>query len=553
MVAWWSLDDPAGATTVVDVGLPSANDGVPQPGAVVVFPPGGPMTVPGNLITTPADSALFFWGPNVLVEVPHHLDLDLAGADLTVDAWVGLLPGPWPAVRDDLHVYPVIDKLDLAGTGYAFYVEVESSCPSCPPIGQQPPPIGAASTTEIRLVLATGTGASLHFERSSPIYSGSGTILPFPTPPTALSPQPPPWLHVAVTVDRAAGAGRFHADGVHLVADDFVPVAGVGNTVPAWLGASRLFGGVHAPGYTEFTLNEIEVFDAALAPAAVQAIADADAGKCKPTAGPPSPTTTPTSSPAATSTATRTPTPTRTPTVTPTATRTATSTRTATATRSATPSAPPTSTPTATRTRTLTSTATATRTPTASRTATRTSTPTSTPTATATSLCPGAVCTPTHTVTRTPTSTATATRTPTRTASRTPTPPCFAEVCVHKFHDLNQNGILDMGEPGLPGWTIEFRDLGGNLVASVTTLAAGTICTGIGAPAVYVVGEILQGGWTRSFPPPPGTHGLTVDCAQLANLSFGNFVTGSSPPTFTPTATATRTRTPTPPIVPPVD
>ena len=346
MVAWWPLDEAAGSTTVVDIALPPANNGAPQPGPIQLFPPSGPgpATVAGNLITTPADSALYFYTPATYVAVPPSSDLNLANADLTIDAWVKPLPGPWSAGRDDLHVYPIVDKLNLAtNTGYAFFVQVRTTCPTCPPLGQQPPPGGAASTTEFRLALALGHGSGLTIYTSAPIYSGSGTVFPFPTPPSLLTPQPPGWIHATVTIDRGQQIGTFHLNGNHLASSDFVPLVGVDNADPLWIGGTRLYGTAYAPSFVEFTLNEIEVFDVALTPAEIQAIGSALAGKCKPT---PTPTATPTR----TTTATRTPT--RTPFATPTATRTAT----ATATSSRTPTR--TSTPTPSRTSSRTPTAT---------------------------------------------------------------------------------------------------------------------------------------------------------------------------------------------------
>lgn len=713
LVGWWPLDEPSGATTVVDIGLPPANHGVAQPGAI--GPSGaGPTSVAGNLLTTPPDGAFYHFTQNTYVQVPHSGDLALANADLTIDAWVKPLPGPWSAARSGLHVYTVADKLDLASnSGYAFYLQVQSSCPTCPPLPQQPPPGGAAAITEMRLVLALGTGSGLTIHASAPFYSGSGTIFPSPTPPSPLTPQPPGWTHVTVHVDRGQGLGQFYVNGSHLAGSDFAPVAGVNNTAPVWLGGTRLYGTAHAPGFSEFTLNEIEIFDAALTPADILGIAAANGGKCKPTPNP-----TPSATPTRTGTATATPTRTRTAT----ATRPPSPTATATATRTPACVTPPADmiawwtadnttadlsgngftgsffTPpgayTAGKVGAAFSfptipdfvqaspglnfagnfsidawirTTNAAQAPivdkrlnagsnsvgyylfvfggnlafllgdgqpelahvssgpaiadgtwhhvavTVDRTSmtggrlyvdgasvltfdpttrpgsiangfslrigqqwvsaiafqgaidevelfdralqgaevqaifqadaggkcktplpTRTRTPTVTRTATVT-----ATRTPTAPVTATPT--ASSTRTPTRTATRTPTP-CFGEVCVTKFHDRDGDGVQDANEAGLAGWTINLVD-GGMHVVPVVTGAQGTTCTGVPAPAVYTAAEVLQGGWTQTFPPPPGTHFFGIECGQLVNIAFGNMQIGMSTPTRTATATATRTAT----------
>ncbi len=151
----------------------------------------GPRASPATSSPRPADGALFFYTPATYVEVPHSTDLNLANSDLTIDAWVKPLPGPWSAGRDNLHVYPIVDKLNLAAnSGYAFFLRVRTSCPTCSP---QPPPSGAASTTEFRLALALGNGSAVTIYLSAPIYSGSGTVFPSPTPPSLLTPQPPGW------------------------------------------------------------------------------------------------------------------------------------------------------------------------------------------------------------------------------------------------------------------------------------------------------------------------------------------------------------------------
>lgn len=283
MIGWWPLDDPPGAMLVLDHGPAPFDHGVPQPMTVDPFPPNntGPASVAGNLVKSPADAAFFIYGPQHFAAVAHAAHFALAAADLTVDAWVSPLPGPLPAGRDALHIYPIVDKLDLAGnTGYAVYVESETICATCPPPPQQPPPTGSASTTTMQVVLVLGTGSGLSVHRSAPFYTGSGLVFPFPTPPSPLFPPSPGWTHAAVVVDRPAGSLLFYVNGVPLGGVVTVP-AGANNTVPLWLGASRLYGTALAPNFTEFSLNEIEIFNTALSAAEVQAIALSAGGKCR--------------------------------------------------------------------------------------------------------------------------------------------------------------------------------------------------------------------------------------------------------------------------------
>jgi hypothetical protein len=296
LVAWWPLDDAPGSTAVADIALPPPNTGQPQPGPIVASPPGGPRADAGNLLTAPADGAFFFYTPATFVEVPASVDLDLANADLTIDAWVKPLPGPWVAGRDSRHVYAVVDKLNLAAnTGYGFYVEVDVSCPGCP--AGPPPPGGSLSTMTMRLVLALGDGVTLQKQASVPFYSGSGNLHPSPTPADPLVPQPPGWVHVAVSVDRSQNDVAFFIGGNQL-GPSVAALPGVDNADPLRIGGTRLFGTVHAPNFIEFTLNEIEVFGSALAQGEIQAIAAAGAGKCKGAPiSTPTPSVTPTPSP----------------------------------------------------------------------------------------------------------------------------------------------------------------------------------------------------------------------------------------------------------------
>jgi hypothetical protein len=97
-----------------------------------------------------------------------------------------------------------------------------------------------------------------------------------------------------------------------------------------------------------------------------------------------------------------------------------------------------------------------------------------------------------------------------------------AEICVLKFNDLDGDGVQDAGEVGLPGWHVDILDAGGNAVTTLVTGPQGLMCVGVPAPAPYTVAEVLQPGWSQTFPALPGTHTVTVAPGQLLNLSFGN-------------------------------
>jgi len=115
MVAWYPLDEQAGATTVQDIAaapFSTINDfGNTQPGPVQS---GGPMAVVGKV----GAGALYFFGPHI--QVPHSADLNFPSG-LSIDAWIRVVDcghgsgGVWA---------PIVDKWDPATqTGFSFFVD----------------------------------------------------------------------------------------------------------------------------------------------------------------------------------------------------------------------------------------------------------------------------------------------------------------------------------------------------------------------------------------------------------------------------------------------
>jgi len=101
-----------------------------------------------------------------------------------------------------------------------------------------------------------------------------------------------------------------------------------------------------------------------------------------------------------------------------------------------------------------------------------------------------------------------------------------------EFNDLNRNGILDPGEPGIPGFTFQlirdssrYLDQAAGFVTSVTSDASGNFSfplRGIG-PGTYTVKEIAPNGWDsttgrrQTVVVNPGIGNVTV-----ASLRFGD-------------------------------
>ncbi|MBK6682457.1 MAG: T9SS type A sorting domain-containing protein [Ignavibacteriales bacterium] len=101
-------------------------------------------------------------------------------------------------------------------------------------------------------------------------------------------------------------------------------------------------------------------------------------------------------------------------------------------------------------------------------------------------------------------------------------PPPTGSICGTKFNDLNGNGLMDLNEPGLPGWQI---GLGIATVPYAVTDVNGDYCfTGLPA-GNYTVSEVQQPGWVQTYPAAPGTHSVTLTNGQhLENVNFGNML-----------------------------
>ncbi len=259
-VAWWPLDEQAGATAVSDisgtnnVGTPVDMGGVP--GAIAPNPfiagayPASTSTMSSYASMQPGlwpgmvSTGMAFWSSGSgYVKVPSNSSLNFGSNELTIDAWVycmgcGVPGAPCMGCGEDR--IGIVDKLDTAdSTGYAFYVQ----------------------SGLLAFVMADGTNA-VNFKSTSSVPLKS-------------------WHHVAVTVRRASNGGTFYIDGVPAGIFDPLQVPGsISNTADVWIGRARI------KPLVEFALDEIEIFQRELPAAEIQSIADAgEEGKCKPSAG----------------------------------------------------------------------------------------------------------------------------------------------------------------------------------------------------------------------------------------------------------------------------
>jgi protocatechuate 3,4-dioxygenase beta subunit len=97
-------------------------------------------------------------------------------------------------------------------------------------------------------------------------------------------------------------------------------------------------------------------------------------------------------------------------------------------------------------------------------------------------------------------------------------------VSAEVFNDLNGNGKLDSGEPGLTGWEVDVYNSSKQLIASQLTDANGDFDFQGLVPGTYTVSEVLQGGWIQTAPPSPGTFTVTVAAGStVTGENFANF------------------------------
>ena len=90
-----------------------------------------------------------------------------------------------------------------------------------------------------------------------------------------------------------------------------------------------------------------------------------------------------------------------------------------------------------------------------------------------------------------------------------------------------------MIEPPLAGWSVEVYDSTNTLVTTLTTDALGQYSTiaPVGCGGIFILKQVVQPGWTQSFPPSSGFHmGLGTGCGP----TFGPYDFGNKQPNCLP-------------------
>jgi len=103
-----------------------------------------------------------------------------------------------------------------------------------------------------------------------------------------------------------------------------------------------------------------------------------------------------------------------------------------------------------------------------------------------------------------------------------------------KFNDLNGNGVEDLGDPGLAGWTIYVDYNNNGVYDSATEPAAISGANGLYTilgvtPGTWNVREVGRTGWTNSFPATSDAFGRFQSVnvpsdGSVTNVDFGNYL-----------------------------
>lgn len=96
----------------------------------------------------------------------------------------------------------------------------------------------------------------------------------------------------------------------------------------------------------------------------------------------------------------------------------------------------------------------------------------------------------------------------------------YGSICGFKFNDLNDNGIWETEEPGIPNWEIILQSATGTF--TTYTDANGGYCFENLHDGQYTVSEVQQNGWLQTFP-SSSTYTITILNGQrIQNTDFGN-------------------------------
>jgi hypothetical protein len=224
MMAWWPLDETAGATVYADFS---------GSGNTVVVESGGPLGNAGSPspVAGKVAGASDFIGPGQRGRVPIPSALNVGNGSFTIDAWV---KPKQPGGPSDWHC--IVDKYDRSSSrGYTLAIQTG------------------------KLVLVAGDG--------TPQVFVSNNSLSFVL-----------WTFVAVVVDRTANTVTFHFNGFSEPPQSLAPAGSFNSSVDLLIG--NYYPSPNPQGL--LTIDELEIFNRTLTLSEMNALWNADSfGKCK--------------------------------------------------------------------------------------------------------------------------------------------------------------------------------------------------------------------------------------------------------------------------------
>ena len=98
-----------------------------------------------------------------------------------------------------------------------------------------------------------------------------------------------------------------------------------------------------------------------------------------------------------------------------------------------------------------------------------------------------------------------------------------------KFQDINGNGVKELPDTGLAGWTISITFASPPNTVTTTTDPAGIYTFQGLDPGIYTVTEVAQAGWTQTFPVSPNLYTINLNPgSDTSGFDFGNFLQPAS-------------------------
>ena len=103
------------------------------------------------------------------------------------------------------------------------------------------------------------------------------------------------------------------------------------------------------------------------------------------------------------------------------------------------------------------------------------------------------------------------------------------------FNDLNGDGVLDGGEPGLSGWTVNLLNSSHTTINTATTVAGGGYSfTGL-LPGTYTVQVVSQSGYVATT---STSVQITDNTGQADTVNFGEYLPQQGPTVYKVTSNA---------------